>query len=205
MVFVAGGRFSETFMRPVSWKILEDVRGTDDLCVDETEVTVADYRECVVKSRCVPSHIKPLCTAALTGDYPINCVDAAQAAAYCSFRGRRVPTTFEAEWSRRGGQSDLPHDSIAAVVASACVGPNAPCKVRSFPSDRNGLFDTTGNVLEWTSTTRYLLTGDNHAVSGGYYNSDAGDFFENSQFFVPSKWFSASTGIRCVWSPRDDR
>ena len=86
----------------------------DAFAIDRTEVTVAQYRECVRKfQECVQAGGKqcPGCTDEGLSEYglcnwqqadrnnhPINCVDWSQAKAYCEWAGKRLPR--EAEWEK---------------------------------------------------------------------------------------------------------
>jgi formylglycine-generating enzyme required for sulfatase activity len=149
--------------------------------IDIHEVTVAAYATCVKRGRC---------TAPRKGDYcnwgkenvdrhPINCVDHQQAAAYCAFVGKRLPTEKEWEYAARGDDgrrfpwgNDRPtperlnvcgtecrlygadhHRAWAAMYELADAYPlTAP--VGSFPAGKSpfGLLDIEGNVREWTAS-----------------------------------------------------
>jgi formylglycine-generating enzyme required for sulfatase activity len=150
-----------------------DVRSTRAFFIDRFEVSVAQYGECVAKRACSPSEvhgprIQPgevetfthFCTAAEPGreQHPINCVDRAQAAAFCRFVGKRLPTEAEWEHAARGSDGrlypwgdDKPASCDRAVVSGLCpaTGPR-PIGLRA-PSSASpyGAFDMSGNVWEW--------------------------------------------------------
>ncbi len=81
--------------------------------IDRTEVSAKDWRTCVAAGACTPptttgSSCKPESKSYTYGkkdllDHPINCVSSDQAAAYCAFRGDRLPTEAEWEKAARGG------------------------------------------------------------------------------------------------------
>jgi serine/threonine-protein kinase len=164
---------------------------THGFYLDRTEVTVHDYEECMEKRACsnadhvsltadvAPDAATPENTATDTfaatwgsrcnlvrkaeGD-PINCVDFANAAGYCRFRGRRLPT--EAEWelaARSAVARPFVWGDGAAQCESACYDRNGGCLGRgsivstcaagSHPRDKTpeGILDLAGNVSEWVS------------------------------------------------------
>jgi formylglycine-generating enzyme len=132
---------------------------------------VADYRACVQAGRCEPplTHARnKYCNydAPKRDDHPVNCLDRAQAAAYCAWRGGRLP--WEAEWEKaaRAG-SGTPYPWGEAVDCRQAVlddgktlgsagtepggcGEDRTWPVGSRPANACGLFDMHGNAGEWT-------------------------------------------------------
>ena len=104
---------------------------------------------------------EPPCTsAALSPEFPMNCVDWASANAYCRAHGKRLPT--EEEWDlaargvarRRFPWGDEPPDEKDVCTASLQRIRVTPCNVGSSRDDvtPEGIRDLGGNVLEWTSS-----------------------------------------------------
>jgi formylglycine-generating enzyme required for sulfatase activity len=123
-------------------------------CLDLTEVTVGAYAECVRSGKCTPADRKRVtCTASNhAANFPINCVDAAQAEAFCAARGGRLPSEAEWEYAASGGDERLYAWGNEPPDGRACWKHAGACPVGSFGAGAFGLFDMTGNVWEWTST-----------------------------------------------------
>jgi formylglycine-generating enzyme required for sulfatase activity len=163
-------------------------------CIDRTEVTVAAYAACAEAGACdAPSHIvlwsayapeetrrySRWCNQSDRPDHPINCVDWDQAAAYCAWRGKRLPTEAEWEYAARGADGrnypwgnaapsapllDLCGIECAAMARRDLLeewkamyagddGWESTAPVGRYPGGASpfGALDMAGNVWEWTA------------------------------------------------------
>jgi formylglycine-generating enzyme len=160
--------------------------------LDRTEVTVEAYRACVQAGGCtVPDAFAPekgnyhiFCNwnhPEGRADHPINCVDHAQAAAFCAWAGKRLPTEEEWEYAARGAADSRKYpwgnqppterhlngcgaECPSHLTASRFPGgrPLYPASdgwpetapVGSFPAgaSKQGVLDMAGNVWEWTAS-----------------------------------------------------
>ena len=150
--FWVGSELSEHFSEDESPRFRTTL---PPFCLDQTEVTVAAYGECVTSGSCTPavaSHGQ--CNAAHhdRADYPINCVTWSQADAYCAARGERLPTEPEWEFAARGGEQYLKYPwGDDAPDGHACwKHAGGSCMTKAYPAGVFELYDMSGNVWEWT-------------------------------------------------------
>ena len=149
-----------------------------DFFIDKTEVTQAAYQACVDDGVCNAA------TFYFAGDNkPVESVNWYQAAAYCKWKGARLPTEREWEYAARGpdnmkypwGNND-PNSTLLNYYWN--VGETTD--VGSYPNGKSwvGALDMAGNVWEWTSSKyadypynkddgRELTGGETSGVVGG--------------------------------------
>jgi formylglycine-generating enzyme required for sulfatase activity len=172
--------------------------------LDKNLVTVAAYQACVDAKACQvfdpkATHFRgqiAQCNGGHEGKgkMPMNCVDLADAKAFCAWAGKRLPTEEEWEYAARGteGRKYPWGKDEPTAKTRACWNRNTEkkimgtCEVGSFPDGNTplGVQDMAGNVGEWTSsqwTNDYLqrdhkndLSGSiGYAIRGGSWKMDA--------------------------------
>jgi formylglycine-generating enzyme required for sulfatase activity len=209
MVSIPGGKF---FMGSDDKADLDFERPAHQVtlapfCIDKNEVTVARYKACSDKGECKRASVEnewegikdsdhkafdPLCNARDTTEkaqHPINCVDWAQADAFCkaAVPHGRLPTESEWEFAARGPDGrkfpwgdEWPDAKYLNACGKECLGwgkknkvdeiamykdddgfPNT-APVGSFPkgASRYGVEDVVGNVWEWTADWYAPYTAD---------------------------------------------
>jgi serine/threonine-protein kinase len=146
--------------------------------LDDAEVTVAAYEECVRAGACAkpgaPTEMRkattraqePLCNAGKPGRgaHPMNCVNREEAKAYCAWKHRRLPSEEEWQLAAEGGEgrrypwgAEVPGDRACWDGAGNRAGAGkraGTCAVKAFAGGKSahGAFDLAGNVWEWTSS-----------------------------------------------------
>jgi len=176
-----------------------------------TEVTNADYLECVRAKVCsAPTSYWEAVADGWTypegrEDHPVFNLTWDDAHAYCQFIGARLPT--EAEWVRaaRGGQTKAypwgePFDTDKANVFES--GVRDTVEVKSYEGGRSddGLYHLSGNVLEWVADSAIdpcdpTLGQGAHVGRGGAYL----DTYENATLWSRLKGDDLIyVGVRCA-------
>lgn len=168
MVFVSGGNFllgaSAEFSVGQEDSPQVEVY-LDPFWIDKTEVTNERYLACAEAGKCTESAYMTLRNVNYA-NYPVTYVTVQQAADYCAWAGKRLPT--EAEWEKAARGTDgrmypwgseeptnenqlanIPYYSDPESGLSAGLFP-----VGSFPEGESpyGALDMAGNVWEWTAS-----------------------------------------------------
>lgn len=165
-----------------------------DFFIDRTETTQKEYFEFVQKrGRRAPSYWKEGRFPEGRADFPVVDVNWREARDYCVWRGKRLPT--EAEWEKgaRGPNGNLyawgnQFDPKKGNVSAGGVG--EATAVGRWPADRSpyGLFDMTGNVMEWTEDWYRPYPGSDYQSPdfGEQYKVAKGDAFgEAGHYALP--------------------
>jgi len=204
--------------------------------IDWSEVTVSDYQRCVSAGTCTPSGVhgpgvssaeyikyRLMCNAAQEDrpTHPINCVDLGQAAAYCGFVARRLPTEAEWEYAARGTDTrrfpwgdEAPGCGLA--VRSGCahrdesLAGTLPVGSRLDGASPFGAVDMAGNVWEWvwdgwsepksgdSVDLAVRPTGNLGVLKGGSWDFAPSELAIGRRLKFARDKGGVSVGIRCV-------
>jgi hypothetical protein len=131
----------------------EDGAGADQVVpldafrIEASEVSIRQYRICHENGGC-DAPAPPIEGTAPADELPVTTVSAQQAASYCRWVGRRLPTAHEWERAARGADgAKWPWPGYAAVPELVSAQPSAN------PS-KTGPFHLLDNVAEWVTTAR---------------------------------------------------
>ncbi|MGV8025596.1 MAG: SUMF1/EgtB/PvdO family nonheme iron enzyme [Anaerolineaceae bacterium] len=160
MMYVPAGEFLMGSEDGYSDEIPVHTVYLDAYWIDQTEVTNAQYQQCVEEGACsFPYESSSYSRNNYYGnstyaDYPVIYVDWNQANDYCEWAGRRLPT--EAEWEKAARGTDgrtypWGEKSPNADLANYNVGDTI--EIGSYPAGASpyGALDMAGNVWEWVA------------------------------------------------------
>lgn len=200
----------------------------DTFYIDAYEVSVRDYERCVKIGACSPTPVTTSAGATCNWkfrnkrkNHPINCVTFTQAKKYCNWLGKNLPT--EAQWEKTArtyeGRLFVWGNILKCNPACTSLLPDTyptnlnciaqthflTCPVGSYKTDISGygVFDLTGNVMEWVSDWKRdyssgKIDSSLKVIRGGSFLSSApGDLFTFERKFAPPDSFSEKLGFRC--------
>lgn len=168
------------------WKYEDEVRVAVEVAafwIDRTEVGWDDYQGFLEAARHRPL---PQAGSGQLG-YPVANVSQEDAALFCRWLGKRLPTAAEWEYAARGSHGrrypwgdELPDGQRANFCDARCPNPwraadhddghagSAP--LGSYPQGATpeGVLDLAGNVREWTASVE---NGQAHVKGGSFFNA----------------------------------
>jgi formylglycine-generating enzyme required for sulfatase activity len=196
--------------------------------MDQTEVTVGAYQACFRAGKCGEAVQKGTSDdrdvecdfgRPYRAKRPINCVSWEQAAAYCKWAGKRLPTEEEWEYAARGTDGRIYPWGAQPPTDQICRNhdPNhypdswgVSCDAASNLGDKSafGVLDMGGNLAEWTASpgsSSYTASRDDTSriVRGGSGNpEEARATYRNSQSLETTETHVPTTnawlGFRCA-------
>lgn len=193
--------------------------------IDQYEVTVAEYRECVEAGICIINkhynsssaiNLHKIPKPPFTYDrYPMNGVNWKGAVVYCEFIGKALPTEAQWEKAARGTDQRSYPWGDSREICEQIVGCGAK-NTQEVGSKKNqspyGAYDMSGNVAEWVRDyfSKSFYTEDpvkepyngegTYLVTrgGGYSDLDKDEFTTYRRVGEKPEMYSLKHGFRCI-------
>ncbi len=189
----------------------------DGFQMDRYEVTNAQYKIfCDETERALPIFwgIEEFHCGPDFPDHPVVGVSWGDANAYAEWIGKRLPTEAEWEYAARGGVEGWSFsfgDELDPEKANYWKSDGTK-PVGSYSPNGYGLYDMTGNVVEWTSdyyggdyyknspreNPRGPEKGKFRVIRGGGWHSGPGCVSVTHRQALPGGWLDFNVGFRCV-------
>lgn len=197
----------------------------DSFWIYQTEVTNAQYANCVEDEECSKSDCSD--SSRYNGDnYPVVCISWQDAANYCAWAEARLPTEAEWEYVARGTERRTYSWGDTFDCTKGNFRNDATCEddyretapVGSYPAGVSwcGALDMSGNVSEWvadrpteyTTTTQTNPIGlgrkdlgpsfNSRVIRGGHWNSYGPLTRAAFRGYIPTDHHFPEIGFRCV-------
>jgi len=180
--------------------------------LDLHEVTMRDYAACVEAGACV---VIGVLDPVLAPFDPAGFLGHADAAAFCAFRGDRLPTEAEWELAARGTDGrNWPWGDERPTCDRAnfneCGSNVRPTGLQPSGAGPYGHLDLSGNISEWVADVfgpypaeavidpLGPTEGPQRVRRGGHFDSGSGTSSATHRDPTPLDYFDPSTGARCA-------
>ena len=158
MVAIKGGPFDQGAMNAEPDEYPPHKVEVSSFVIDKTEVTVGAYGRCVQAHVCRAPSLDDDAKEGVTDAHPVVGVSWNDAARYCEWVGKRLPTEAEWEYAARAPRMgkfpwDGRYDATVTNTSGSADGFERTAPVGSFPKGASGygLLDMGGNAAEWVA------------------------------------------------------
>ena len=169
----------------------------DSFYIDKTEVTQIKFKQIMGDTKFF-----------FKGDnHPAEQISWYKAKAYCEKIGKRLPSELEWEKAAKGGSNTKYYWGKKPEAKYSWFGGDYDLghhPVAQKQPNLFGLFDTSGNVWEWTATTDNLKSKYSEEIHykrvarGGAFNVSANLITSNSRLSLHAKNRLFNVGFRCA-------
>ncbi len=165
--------------------------------VARTDVTVRQYRQCVVAEVCAAPSADFLAEndcnwgSGRSDAHPMNCVDWSEARVFSAWVGGRLPSEAEWEYAARSGGLDRLYPwgdegvGCARVVMRGCGNGSVPVCSRPGGNSDQGVCDLAGNLWERVEDT-YRANYVGAPVDGGAVVGEGDKVFRGGAYSQPA-------------------
>jgi formylglycine-generating enzyme required for sulfatase activity len=201
----------------------------DTYWIDQYEVTYQQYMAFVEATGHrlpgPPSRYARKLEALRGPNQPVTYVSWSDAAAYCEWKGKRLPTEREWEKAVRGSDGRTwpwgeGRDGFPANFDGEADGYEVTAPVGTFSKDQSmyGVYDGAGNVMEWVAdwyvediysravkpgAVRPQAVSTYKTMRGGGYTSQGVDLRITNRSFIVPDFRDETIGFRCARSKQD--
>ena len=188
----------------------------DGFWIDETEISIAQYTQCVDARECTATVYTSDSTYKGDG-YPVVGVSWNDADAYCRWVEGQLPTEAQWEYAARGPDANTypwgeEEPTCKLAQYCDCGGWTVPTGSRPEGASWVGVLDMAGNVWEWVNDwydSNYHATslaenptgpesGENRVLRGGGWNYSPFLMRGAYRLIVHPEFGLKSVGLRCV-------
>jgi len=176
-----------------------------------TETTNEQYAKCAQTGACTMAHLANVEQWA-GATQPVVGVTWNQAAAYCRWAGRRLPTEAEWEYAARAGSTASRYGVFDAIAWSFSNADQGTHPVGARQPNAWGLYDMLGNAWEWTAdyyAADYYRSsptndppgppsGSLRVVRGGGWETRSPYIRVSARYFTKPDGWGNGHGFRCV-------
>jgi formylglycine-generating enzyme required for sulfatase activity len=221
MALIPSGEFimGKNSANPTDWQPEHKVV-VSSFYMDKYEVTNKEYYEFCVKTKTpLPCFwgMAEFKSGMDYPDYPVVGVSYFEADKYAKWAGKRLPTEAEWEYASRGGLTGKTYpwgDDIDSTKVNYGRKYKGILKVGTFQPNGYGLYDTGGNVWEWTadnySADYYTVSpvqdpkgaerGRFKVIRGGSWHSGQMCIINYYRNGLSPSWLDFAVGFRCAKS-----
>ena len=208
--------------RVLAWQLPGRTMALRAFGIDQEEVSVTEYRRCVMRGACSPRHFESDDERIHARKHPATGVSIAQARQYCRFVGGRLPS--EGEWERAGrghhgrafpwgnvfvrglanhgsltiraGVLNVRGDAIDGFLHAA------PIDALPYGASEAGVLNLSGNAREWVDDPFGSFEGTVaglRTVKGGSWRSPRYELLLAYREPETASGFAADLGFRCAY------
>jgi len=173
----------------------------DRFWIDQYPLTNAKYQDFMAQTGTAPPEVWP---GEGHGDHPVRGVTWEQAAAYCSWAKKRLPS--EAEWEAAGrGSGPAPQlypwgndDTASGQALSLPNEDTYAVGTQSFNQSPLGVFDMVGNIWEWIGEPYSSLQEGYKILRGGRFGLPINDLAYRLAIAPGDTKYIKYAGFRCA-------
>lgn len=180
---------------------------TESFFIDQTPVTIRDYKKCIHSGLCETQHYRNIYTQFWNNKiyeiFPVTFVTWMEARNYCNVYGGDLPTAVQ--WELAAGseyKNDYPWGNSFPNISTANIDGYyqwlTPAGWLPKGASPYGILDLTGNVREWV-LDEIFADNDNKLLKGGGDHDSFPDGRVEASFNHGPTSSGFNRGFRCIY------